>query len=469
MPPNMTPLKAFTSDKLFRSYFGDLESWRAWFTLIRAAWGEPLGAEEFDLFKSLTGRERPPSKRVREFWAIAGRRSGKTRMLAFLATYMSLFVDFKPFLSVGERGVVVLVAPDRKQATVALRYIKGILAANPVFAQYIVRETSDRVELSNGIDLEVATCSYRTIRGRTLVAALLDEVAFWYSEDSVNPDSEVLGAIKPAMVSIPEALLLVASTPYAQRGILYQAHRDYYGQDTDDVLVVVAPSVVLNPTLDAELIRRELEKDPESASAEYLAVFRRDLESYINREAVQACVVSERYELAPVRDVHYSAFVDPAGGSGKDAMTLAIGHRDRDGIVIVDALREVRPPFSPDDVTKDFATLLRSYRVGQLHGDRYAGEWPRERFRAYGITYEVASRNKNDLYKGLLPVLNAGTVELLDHARLVNQICALERRTARGGRDSIDHGPGQHDDLANAVAGLVTTLDMANYLFARFL
>jgi hypothetical protein len=29
----------------------------------------------------------------------------------------------------------------------------------------------------------------------------------------------------------------------------------------------------------------------------------------------------------------------------------------------------------------------------------------------------------------------------------------LERRTARGGKDSIDHSPGQHDDVANAVAG----------------
>jgi hypothetical protein len=44
---------------------------------------------------------------------------------------------------------------------------------------------------------------------------------------------------------------------------------------------------------------------------------------------------------------------------------------------------------------------------------------------------------------------------LLDHPRLINQICGLERRTARGGRDSIDHSPGNHDDVANAVAGAI--------------
>jgi hypothetical protein len=57
----------------------------------------------------------------------------------------------------------------------------------------------------------------------------------------------------------------------------------------------------------------------------------------------------------------------------------------------------------------------------------------------------------------LLPILNGSRVELPDHPRLVAQLCQLERRTARGGRDSIDHAPGAHDDLANAVAGTVVT------------
>ena len=37
------------------------------------------------------------------------------------------------------------------------------------------------------------------------------------------------------------------------------------------------------------------------------------------------------------------------------------------------------------------------------------------------------------------------------------QLCSLERRTARGGKDSIDHSPGMHDDIANAVAGALVT------------
>jgi len=106
----------------------------------------------------------------------------------------------------------------------------------------------------------------------------------------------------------------------------------------------------------------------------------------------------------------------------------------------------------------EFAVLLRQYGVGTVLGDRYAGEWPRERFRPHGVEYSVARRSKAELYAAVLPLLNSGRVELLEEPRLVAQLCGLERRTARGGRDSIDHPPGSHDDLANAAAGVIAML-----------
>src|SRR5262249_56973787 len=109
-------------------------------------------------------------------------------------------------------------------------------------------------------------------------------------------------------------------------------------------------------------------------------------------------------------------------------------------------------------VVAEHAALLRSYGIPEVTGDRYAGEWPREAFRTHGITYRVADKPKSDLYRDALPSLNAGLVELLDHPRLVPQLAGLERRTARGGRDTIDHAPGGRDDIANAVAGVIVDL-----------
>jgi hypothetical protein len=137
-------------------------------------------------------------------------------------------------------------------------------------------------------------------------------------------------------------------------------------------------------------------------------------------------------------------------------MTLAVVHLEGDRVVL-DAVRERRPPFSPDDCVLEFTDLLKSYGITEVCGDKFGGDWPASRFRAHNINYVPAEKPKSDLYRDLLPAVNASRVELLDLSRLIAQLCALERRTARSGKDSIDHPPGQHDDLANAVAGAVCT------------
>jgi hypothetical protein len=109
----------------------------------------------------------------------------------------------------------------------------------------------------------------------------------------------------------------------------------------------------------------------------------------------------------------------------------------------------------PEAVVKDFCKTLASYGIGVVVGDRYAGEWPREQFAKRNITYKPSERVKSDVYRDCLPLLNSRKCQLLDIPRLISQFHGLERRTARGGRDSIDHGPGQHDDIANAVAGAI--------------
>jgi hypothetical protein len=39
----------------------------------------------------------------------------------------------------------------------------------------------------------------------------------------------------------------------------------------------------------------------------------------------------------------------------------------------------------------------------------------------------------------LLPLINSGAVDLFENDKLLAQIVGLEWRTARGGRDTIDH------------------------------
>jgi hypothetical protein len=208
----------------------------------------------------------------------------------------------------------------------------------------------------------------------------------------------------------------------------------------------------MNPLVPQQTIDNALEEDPASASAEYLAEFRSDLESYVSPEIVDACTIPGRFELPPVPGVRYNAFCDPSGGSGTDAMTIAIAHSQGD-LAVLDLLRARRPPFSPEMVTEEFAQDLRRYGIHEVHGDRYAGEWPAEQFQKHQIRYKPSEQTKSQIYQTALPMLNSGRVELLDSKTLRTQFIGLERRTARGGRDSIDHRPGSHDDSVNSAAG----------------
>jgi hypothetical protein len=170
--------------------------------------------------------------------------------------------------------------------------------------------------------------------------------------------------------------------------------------------------------------------------------------------------VQGRLELVRQPGVSYYAFVDPSGGSS-DAFTVAIAHRQGERAVL-DVVRERRPPFSPEDVTREYAKLLRAYGITTVLGDRYAGDYPAERFQTYGITYKASERTKSELYGALLPMINSGSAELLDLPQLRAQLLALERRVSRGGKDSIDHLPGGHDDVANVVAGALVNVGIRN-------
>jgi hypothetical protein len=332
-----------------------------------------------------------------------------------------------------------------------------------MLARLIEREWNEGYDLTNRISIEVGTASFRSVRGLTIVAALLDELAFWPQEDSANPDAEVVNAIKPGMATIPTSMLLCASSPYSRKGVLWDAHKVHFGKD-GPVLVWQAETRELNPTVPQELIDAAMEADPANAQAEWLGRFRSDIEAFVRREAVEACISAGIYERPREDGVAYSAFVDPSGGSA-DSMTIAVAHKAQDGLATVDAIRERKPPFSPADVVSEFAALLRSYGITRLLGDRYGGEFVREPFRAFNISYELAPKPKSDLYRDCLPLINSKQCDLLDHPKMLNQLIGLERRTARSGKDSIDHSPGGHDDIANVVAGVIVCLGERKYKY----
>ena len=451
------------------------DTWEAWRACLAALFDLPMTEEQLAIYQRHTGRIVPPEGPAREGWLLVGRRGGKSLIAALVALWAAAFRSYAGILAPGERGLVMVVAADRRQARVVFRYITAFFDRIPGLSALVERRTQEALHLTNGISIEVHTASFRTIRGYTIVCFIGDEIAFWRDESSANPDTEILNAVRPAQATVPAAVRLCISNPYARRGEAWTNYSRHYGRDGDPVFVWAADTRSMNPTVPLEVIEQAFAEDEAVAWAEYgrdgLIQFRRDIEGYVSREVLEVCVVPGRVVVSPISTEHYVAFCDPAGGSGADSFTWAIGHaEERDGraVAILDALEERKPPFSPEATVRECAGHLAVYGVRTIVGDRYAGSWPAEQFGKHGVTYEPSEKPKSDLYRDCLPLLTSGMAELLDLPRLAAQLVTLERRTARGGRDSIDHAPNGHDDLCNSTAGvLLLAAQKAAYVPAR--
>lgn len=447
------PLRQALTDPQY--FGGQLEgaSWLPWRALLLAITGEALEADELALFQAITKRQEAPTAPVREVAAVIGRRGGKSRAIGVLTSYLACCTDHRDILAPGEVGVLPCLAQTRDQAVNVFNFIAGAIESSPALRSLISNKTADVLSLATGVDIVVRPASYRSVRGATFIACVCDETAFWRSDESANPDLEIIRALKPGLL-VSKGPLIAISSPYARRGYLWETYRKHFGAaGNPKILVAQASTEIMNSSVDKDWIAEQYADDPAMAEAEFGANFRTDVESFIDREVVEACVVPGRFELPPVPGVGYVAFCDLAGG-GADAMTLAIAHGDSDQVV-VDAVREIQAHSSPETVIQEFSDLLKSYGLHKVQGDRYAMEWPRERFKLQGVEYEQSARPKSELYQAFLPLLNSGRVELLDHPKTISQISNLERKTARGGKDSIDHPPRQYDDLANSVAGVL--------------
>jgi hypothetical protein len=273
--------------------------------------------------------------------------------------------------------------------------------------------------LNNRVSIEITTATYRMIRAYRVLAALCDEIAFWRSEDSANPDEEILVALRPAMSTIAGSLLIGLEKAYKRSGPLYESYWRHYGYDSP-VLVIQADTKTMNRSVPQSVIDRAFEPNPVNTSAEYLALFRSDVDSFLDADLIERAIEMGRRERAPLKELHYLAFTDPSGGT-HDSFTQSIAHHERERLVL-DVVRGTKPPFDPSRVVAEYAALLKSYRCYDVVGDRYSGQWVVEAFSKACITYRHSELTKSELYIASLLLFAQRCVDLLDYQPLLMEL-----------------------------------------------
>jgi hypothetical protein len=455
-PASIPVADALRSAHLFGPHF-EGDSWNTWRAVLKAAFAEPLSKAERATFTAVAERA-PPRHRVKELVAIVGRGGGKDSVASFIAAYIAMSFDPRAAkLRAGERAFVMCLATDKDQAGIAFRYIRALFEDVPTLRKMVKTIGFDSIELTNRVVIQVIVNSYRAIRGRSVLAAIFDEAAFWRNDESTNPDSEVHAALAPGLARVNGSMLVMISSAYRRAGLLYDRWKACYGQPDDDVLVVRGTTTQFNPLFDRAVIDKALAADLAHSSAEYLSQWRDDLSTFISRGLLEGCIEPGVMVRPPIAGVTYAAFTDSSGARG-DSFTAAVAHRELHGgreRTVNDCIYEGPPPFNPSEVIEDISKLLKLYRCSTVTGDNYAPEFVVEHFRKCGIRYATSKLDRSEIYLGFLPLITSGQVLLLDHPRAIAQFANLERRTFPSGKDRIDHGRSGHDDLSNAIAGAV--------------
>jgi hypothetical protein len=268
-------------------------------------------------------------------------------------------------------------------------------------------------------------------------------------------------ALRPSLATTGGPLVLTSS-PNAMEGVVYDIFKRHHGPQGDPrILVVQAETKALNPKISDEVISRAFEADPTSAESEWGGQFRQLSSAYLPRSIIEGAVdwqVTGRFTLPGVR---YFAHVDPSGGVGKDAMVLAIGHKNLDPqgreIAVIDALAEAQPPFDPGEIVERFASILRLWGVNEISCDHYGAAWVISAFQRHGVSVLHNSLSTSDIYVAVVPQFTSKRVRLLNHQRSIDQLCGL-RRKIQNAREVVTHPAQAHDDLAAAICALLWRL-----------
>ncbi len=458
----MNITEAIKDEHLFRPFLADrkgsLSTWMPWRVALRVLYGLPVNPKYHDLIRQCTGRDptKLPCEGFQTALFLTGRRSGKSRCgAAITAAFEAALAGHEKKLAKGERGYVAVCSPTRSQSRIVKDYLRAIFDSTEMLHDQVEGEDRAGFDLRNGVRIEILTGDFRTVRGYSLLAGVVDELSFFGIEEEakVKSDTELIRALKPGLATTGGKLIAITS-PYARKGWCFNQWQKHFGNDAGKTLIWQAPSRVMNPTLRQSVVDEAMAEDLAAAKSEYLAEFRDDIQAFLPREVIEACVVPGRNENLRQIGQRYFAFVDMSGGRHDDA-ALAIAHR-KGRIVVLDLVHRYRAPFSPFEVARSMSETLRQWGLVAATADNYAAEFSVVAFRQHRITLNRSKQSKSQLYLELLPRISSGEVELLDDETLVKQLANLERRTRSGGKDAVDHPPNGHDDVSNAAAGAIT-------------
>ena len=460
--------------------------------IVKAIYGLHMTSEEAQVMADLLEGVPLNPKGYDEAAIICGRRSGKTVLAAGIGTHET--VKWGPFLrdhlDAGEVAEGILIAQTDKDANKAKNYIKGNFQTlkdngNDFLAKTEGQEraiTGSAIKTCWPLEIVIYPATKEGSRGATALWALLDEIAYWKTaEGAYSQDEGVVEAVEPTLATLAamRPKLIMISSPRKKEGVLYKA---YKGREKSEMLVVRAPTWVMNPKIERDnpkfFIRKQA-KNPESYIREWAAEFSDEADGtlFIPPAVIEACVNAGRIQTPRQPGIDYLAWID--AGFKRDRFSLGIGHliaaigAEGNDRAHIDRMRHWTPepmakgrkarPLDPDVVVDEVVEELRYYGIDTVHGDQFADVPLAKAFEKRGIRFiesPVSMPEKMEAFKNTRAAMRVKLVDLPDDPETISDFKGLLKKETSGGHLQIGapKRKGSYDDAANVVARIVNKL-----------
>lgn len=434
-----------------------------------------LAGEERKIARALFGDVESFSEEERRYIvAVCGARAGKTYIIiALRILHLALTVALDT-LAPGEVASAPIIAPDKELAKQAINYIGGAIRSKPELARIALGKTEDTesIDIRRGtriveIVVRAASAKGQTGRGRSLVGAALDEAAFFRDKDYKVNDEEIYRALSPRI--LPGGQLIIASTPWAQVGLLYDmfvanhpeprcANVAFPAKLQKTAIAVHAATLKLRDTpLTREIVSTEERRDEENASREYGAQFMSaGVTVFFDAETIAKCIdATLTLPILPQPGDEVTSGGDL--GFAKNSSALAIAHW-RDAHVTLAALEEVKPQegslLKPSEVISDYALTIAEHGGTAIMADGHYKASAVEYLGDEGVGFIDAPTAPAEAFIAARTIMREGRAKIPNEPRLIRQLQETMCKRSSGGHMSIVlplWKTGEHGDLAQAM------------------
>lgn len=419
-----------------------------------------------------------------EVVVIAGSKSGKSTLSAeagLWGVYRLLQFDaYKKYgLTPGMRIYCMNIAPKEDIAVnVTLQYIKGLAYDSWYLAEYIKDDRRNELEFDKNIIARAQGSSSRAGRGYAIFNLIFDEAASFMDTRGNLSGAQVMQAFVPRLAPFgTDGRFIVITTPQGRGGIAWDLFK------TGTPINVIQKQVThgehkfraafqfatwnLNPLSqyaeDSEFMRKENFKDSWGFDREYRGLFADVVSQFLDPKAIQNCVVDA---TLPNSEKTESYMITGDPGFAHDNYAIAMGHLDKESLVIVDLVTKFEPPLNIIEVENFFEDLCKRYNVTDIVLDQHLSMATIQRLQdkrlpARGISF--GSKTDVKIYQNLLELINVMKIRLPEYEPLLIELRFLQRRILAD-RYRVEASSGHTDDLADAVALLAYVLNVERRL-----